>query len=1114
MLSKLRKTGAAARKRRSIGSQASEKSRGMDPKQLAKLEHTFESQGDDDSTDDANVKSFVSTMSQPLTQGEVAFLCKSARLYVQRYANDEGPRVNARQGVVLFVDISGFTRMGITLRDKLSPVTAVERFSRNAVDIITSWTSIVERYGGDVVKYAGDALLCTWLVPSAEDRRAAEFARSKAQRLAESEGRAASLQSDPEQAATLEQLMRLANRAALDMLKHPQNENLKITLHGGIGVGTLQNIFLCDGTGSLRWNLVTGQAVNDASALMEISARGEVSVANDAAFAENGECWTITAQSVHSKDVMHFAQSPEDYSSLRPQSFMPIFFGASPVAPPSLPMRPRGTRARHIPKEINATLAHNRAVAVSAAVAAAVQRGPSLDPRAVRAFIPLALRGRINRYAFQGGELRWCATMFVSIPDVKVGPEQDEVGDLVGLHNFNDIFLNVSRLIHNSNGEVRDLLYDDKGIVFIAVFGAYRRLENSELWLMRAARAIRRQIPKCAIGAAAGLCFAGLCGSNRRHDFMVMGSSVNEAARLMGGAVGRSSETEGCIIVDDKIHDSTDRYYVYETCVVHKEKATYTEKFVGNILRKRRHNTRRGTLTDMPHSTQVGRSVCEGLIQNFVEINSDSLALMTIEGGPGLGKTTMANWMRKTLQYPLLFTHANAGTMDEPFAALRRLVERALEINRDMENSGDLFARLDEIEADFDISRERLAFLLPFVARAIGVEDEADAAEGDATAATNNAKAKPRGTLRRTSSWASFSSLQSNNNIDMEDLHRVYDLLLDVFRIMRGEEKTLLVIIEDAVWLDPASRRLLLEMCERKDETGSLVLAMTFRSDSDADKVSGEWQACVAEMCKAVGKQTKIKLEPFSRDATRALITQILEQRGLEPSIGPLRRASVFMMKSSSPSTSKIFSIHDDVADLVYRKTEGNPGAIVEKTNMLFDKACVTLNKNREVVFSSEKKRELAEQSSAQSVLELFLDRFDQLDEEEQAVIKVAACIGMAQGHSDAIQFDSKVVRRIFEVEARSNPRRALGRQQIELILTELAKKGFLQHKEEARSRKSKRRMWEFVSPSALRAVLDIVPHDRRRKIQMLVEKNERTTYPYEPIPYDPIERLDAAGLS
>ena len=59
------------------------------------------------------------------------------------------------KGALLFVDISGFTRLSTSL--------GIEALKRHINAIYSRAVDIVVKHGGDVLKFAGDAMLITWL---------------------------------------------------------------------------------------------------------------------------------------------------------------------------------------------------------------------------------------------------------------------------------------------------------------------------------------------------------------------------------------------------------------------------------------------------------------------------------------------------------------------------------------------------------------------------------------------------------------------------------------------------------------------------------------------------------------------------------------------------------------------------------------------------------------------------------------------------------------------------------------------------------------------------------------------------------------------------------------
>jgi len=53
---------------------------------------------------------------------------------------------------------------------------------------------------------------------------------------------------------------------------------------------------------------------------------------------------------------------------------------------------------------------------------------------------------------------------------------------------------------------VRDLLFDDKGCIFIAVFGAHGMIEIPELKAVKAGMAIANEVESVKIGVSIGKC--------------------------------------------------------------------------------------------------------------------------------------------------------------------------------------------------------------------------------------------------------------------------------------------------------------------------------------------------------------------------------------------------------------------------------------------------------------------------------------------------------------------------------------------------------------------------------------------------------------------------------
>lgn len=141
--------------------------------------------------------------------------------------------------------------------------------------------------------------------------------------------------------------------------------------------------------------------------------------------------------------------------------------------------------------------------------------------------------------------------MFVGVDYLQLTKGELEENSLPDekLEQLNNVFHIFTTIVHEFGGETRDLLFDDKGCIYIAVFGAHNKIELPELKCMKAALQVSNTYKSVKIGIDVGKCFTGskvfcatavivnlgMCGTKERHDFVVMGHEVNMAARFMLG---------------------------------------------------------------------------------------------------------------------------------------------------------------------------------------------------------------------------------------------------------------------------------------------------------------------------------------------------------------------------------------------------------------------------------------------------------------------------------------------------------------------------------------------------------------------------------------------------
>lgn len=136
------------------------------------------------------------------------------------------------------------------------------------------------------------------------------------------------------------------------------------------------------------------------------------------------------------------------------------------------------------------------------------------------------------------------------------------------LSTFQTCYTTLHGHMTSKGGQLRQFIIDDKGIVCIGTFGL--RGSNNDDNAASAVEAcheiqtsLRRLQIGSSIGVTSGKVYCGLVGSLMRHEFAVMGPSVNLSARLMAKA-SAGGEKKDAILCDQEIR-TRDRVHDYES---------------------------------------------------------------------------------------------------------------------------------------------------------------------------------------------------------------------------------------------------------------------------------------------------------------------------------------------------------------------------------------------------------------------------------------------------------------------------------------------------------------------------------------------------------------------
>lgn len=179
-------------------------------------------------------------------------------------------------------------------------------------------------------------------------------------------------------------------------------------------------------------------------------------------------------------------------------------------------------------------------------------------------------------------------------------------------------------------------------------------------------------------------------------------------------------------------------------------------------------------------------------------------------------------------------------------------------------------------------------------------------------------------------------------------------LIAALLRKVAGDKPTLL-LLQDAHWFDSASWALLKTVLQRVD---NIVVVLATRPLGDSPPPEYDW------LIEQHGAQV-LTLTPLGRDETRRLVCHRL---GLP-------------------------SLPDEIADLIWRRTSGNPLFVEELCHVLRDGGMVERDEDGDTQLRASH-RQLNQIALSTTVQGLVVSRIDQLPAREQLLLKVASVIG------------------------------------------------------------------------------------------------------------------------
>ena len=384
-------------------------------------------------------------------------------------------------GALFFADISGFSRLTEHLASRPD---GAEQIGAYLNQYLGRLVDAIEAHGGDVLKFAGDAVIAMWTAHDVEG--------------------------DPTHG------LGTAMQAAAACALRAQRE-----LEGFVAGDVTLSMRICLDAGEIRllhvggvlnrWETVPcGRPVTELAALKPLTPIGAVVVSHRA--------WRLLDWRFRGRAAEEFAdprQPSRDFDA--PQ--LGARAQVSPDVAAAMPMRLSWTET------------------LSAAQPLQRQSVSAETEELLRAWVPgVMLSSLANGLSEWHSELRRVSVVFAQLPSATAeDTDLDRVQTLVAA---------LQRSVYRFDGGIDKISVDEKGAVLIAAFGLPPLShEDDPLRSLHAAMAMRKAMAdqgvSASIGVATGQVFCGTVGTNVRCEYTVLGHTVNLASRLMEASDGR-----------------------------------------------------------------------------------------------------------------------------------------------------------------------------------------------------------------------------------------------------------------------------------------------------------------------------------------------------------------------------------------------------------------------------------------------------------------------------------------------------------------------------------------------------------------------------------------------
>lgn len=555
---------------------------------------------------------------------------------------------------------------------------------------------------------------------------------------------------------------------------------------------------------------------------------------------------------------------------------------------------------------------------------------PTLDPQlgeALRAYIPKAIVARMD-----AGQTAWLAeqrrvtVLFINLPDLHADTP---------LRQAQTMMRTLQSMLYRFEGSVTRLGTDSKGPTLVAALGLPPLAhEDDPERGVRAALAIygalAEQGLRCAIGVTTGHALCAAVGGQTRREYTMMGTIVNRSARLMQAAAALTPADAPMILCDQTTYRAAQARLRFEAL------PPLALKGVAELVPVFRPLVEITAASGADHTHPailIGREREQSIITELVNrlVNQRQGGALIVEGDAGIGKSGLLEDLRQRANAAGMGVFSGvASPLDgSPYYAWRQIFTPLLApiaAPGDIANLRDLVALAGERlgpQLDLGADIERMAPLLRAV---LPIE-------------------LPETTI----------TAQMSGQVRADNTRDLLVRLLDRSTIRRP----LVLIFEDAQWLDASSWALISAVAERVEP---LLLGLAARTMAD---IPPEFQRLAY-----LPRTRRIQLRGLPAEDIRDLLAQRLQ----------------------------VASVPSEVWQLIAARSQGNPFFAEELVYALRDSGLLMISDSicKITAEPGETLQALNSVRLPDTVQGLVTSRIDRLSPEQQLTLKVASVIGQS----------------------------------------------------------------------------------------------------------------------